>query len=466
MDDMKSIHEESLLIVRNLYPNLCAATRNKVKLDYKAMRTRFSQDGAKGTRAGVGISLVDRMYNVMTAKLSKGQQGYLMENGDLVADGDLINSLDAKDADQEQSRVSKRSKRQVTAKLPNSTPAVGDKRRSASSSSSDRSKSSRPPKKGKNDIDDVAPVGKRSSPISFQDVYDTVHRECSTVEETYTRIDDLLTSQAMISDALLEATNQLRDGAVLATSSVDDLQRFYVNARKDRETLISNYTRVIDILYSSYLEQFLLLHSSNMWYDNIVKGDEDAFKERLAIIGRQLHPKPIPPSRNRSTLEFKDTADVLREAELHDPHETVTKMRRLTRDHRNIVSVLRFSSDLQSELDSMEKIPSSGMINVGSLNLASATADRVREESEDLRDEYPSIARLNQPKKLLETLTSLSEYQELIGASPVDDGTDVGSTNHSDSTSGNDSSNAGSSRSHYGDAGSNVGNVTPGEQGP
>ena len=99
MDDMKSIHEESLMIVQNLYPNLYAATSNKVKLDYKSMRTRFSQDGERGTQAGVGISLVDRMYNVMIAKLSRGQQGYLMENGDLIADGDSINSLDAKDAD-------------------------------------------------------------------------------------------------------------------------------------------------------------------------------------------------------------------------------------------------------------------------------------------------------------------------------------------------------------------------------
>ena len=466
MDDMKSIHEESLLIVQNLYPNLYAATSKKVKLDYKTMRTRFSQDGERGTQAGVDISLVDRMYDVMVRSLSRKQQEYLIENGDLIADGDSINSLDTKDADQEQSRVSKRPKRQVATKPPNSTPTAGDKRRPASPSSSDKSKTSRPSKKSKNDIDDVTPVGKQSSPISFQDVYDIVHRGWSTVEETHTRIDDLLTSQALISDVLLETSTQLRDGAELAVASVDDLQRFYESVRKDRDTLISNYTRVIDILYSSYLEQFLLLHSSNMWYDNIVKEDEDAFKERLAIIGRQLHPKPIPPSRNRNTLEFKDTADVLREAELHDPHETVTKMRRLTRDHHNVVSVLRFSSDLQSELDSMEKIPSSGMINVDTLNLASATASRVRDECEGLRDVYPSIARLNQPKKLLDMLTSLAEYQEQIGASPVDDSTNVGSTNHSDSTSGNDGNNVGSSYSHHVDAGSNNGDVTPGGQSP
>ena len=63
-------------------------------------------------------------------------------------------------------------------------------------------------------------------------------------------------------------------------------------------------------------------------------------------------------------------------------------------------------------------------------------------------------------------LTSLPEYQEQIGASPVGDSTNVGSTDHSDITSGNDSSNVGSSHSHYGDAGSNVGGVTPGGQNP
>ena len=180
----------------------------------------------------------------------------------------------------------------------------------------------------------------------------------------------------------------------------------------------------------------------------------------MAVIGRQLHPKPTPPSRNRNTLEFKDTADVLREAELDDPHATTAKMKRLTNTSHNVVSVLRFSSDLQSELDSMGKIPSSGMINVETLNLASATASRVRDESKDLRDVYPSIARLNQPKKLLDMLTGLAEYQEQIGASPVDDSTNVGSTNHSDSTSSNDGNNVGSSHSHH------VGDVTPGEQIP
>ena len=242
-------------------------------------------------------------------------------------------------------------------------------------------------------------------------------------------------------------------------ASVDDLQRFYESVRKDRETLISNYTRVIDILYSSYLEQFLLLHSSNMWYDNIVEEDEDAFEERLAVIGRQLHPKPTPPSRNRNTLGFEDTADVLREAELVDPHATLARMKRLTNTSHNVVSVLLFSSDLQSELDIMGKIPPSGMINVGTLNLASATASRVRDECKDLRDVYPSIARLNQPKKLLNMLTGLAEYREHYGASPVDD-RNVGSTNHSDSTGSNDDNNVGSSHSHY------VGDVTSGEQIP
>ena len=278
-------------------------------------------------------------------------------------------------------------------------------------------------------------------------------------------MDDLLTSQASISDALLETSTQLRDGAEQAMASVDELERFYESVRKDRETLISDYTRVIDILYSSYFEQFLLLHSSNMWYDNIVKGDEDAFKERLAIIGRQLHPKPNPPSRNRNTLEFKDTADVLREAELDDPHGTIAEMKRLTYAPHNVVSVLRFSSDLQSELDSMGKIPSSGMINVDTLNLASATASRVRDECEGLRDVYPSIARINQPKKLLGMATSLAKYHEQNGASPVDDNTNVGSTNNSDSTNCNDGNNVGSSYSHHVDAGSNNGDVTPGGQG-
>ena len=152
MEDMKSIHEESLLIVQNLYPNLYTATSNKVKLAYKTMRTRFSQDGERGTQAGVGISLVDRMYDVMVRSLSRKQQEYLIENGDLIADGDSINSLDTKDADQEQSRVNKRPKRQVATKPPNSTPTAGDKRRPASSSSSDKSKTSRPPKKSKNAV--------------------------------------------------------------------------------------------------------------------------------------------------------------------------------------------------------------------------------------------------------------------------------------------------------------------------
>ena len=71
MEDMKSIHEESLLIVQNLYPNLYAATSNNVKLAYKPMRTRFSQDGERGTHAGVGKSLVDRMYDVMVRSLTK-----------------------------------------------------------------------------------------------------------------------------------------------------------------------------------------------------------------------------------------------------------------------------------------------------------------------------------------------------------------------------------------------------------
>ena len=114
----------------------------------------------------------------------------------------------------------------------------------------------------------------------------------------------------------------------------------------------------------------------------------------------------------------------------------------------------------------MGKIPPSGMINVETLNLASATASRVRDECKDLRDVYPSIARLNQPRKLLNMLTGLAEYREQYGASPVDDGTNIGSTNHSNSTSSSDGNNVGSSHSHHRDVGSNIGDVTPGGQSP
>ena len=158
MEDMKSIHEESLLIVQNLYPNLYAATSNNVKLAYKPMRTRFSQDGERGTQAGVGKSLVDRMYDVMVRSLTRKQQEFLEENGDLITDGESINSLDTKDADQEQPRVGKRLRRKIATKPPSSTPTAGDKRQSTSSSSSDKSKSS---KKSKSDVGDITPIAEQ-----------------------------------------------------------------------------------------------------------------------------------------------------------------------------------------------------------------------------------------------------------------------------------------------------------------
>ena len=109
-----------------------------------------------------------------------------------------------------------------------------------------------------------------------------------------------------IVDVVSDYSDKLWQGTTRARDNVAGLQSFYEAAHKDRQDLIDSYNRVIDILYQSYLEPFISLHSLNTCQGILVKsGEEEDYKKRLCDIGRQLHPKPLPPSRRSSTVEFR-----------------------------------------------------------------------------------------------------------------------------------------------------------------
>ena len=59
-----------------------------------------------------------------------------------------------------------------------------------------------------------------------------------------------------------------------------------------------------------------------MWFSNYVEKDEEGIGKHLGVLGRLLHPRPMCPSRNSCSLEFKDAVDVLRDVKLKEPLET------------------------------------------------------------------------------------------------------------------------------------------------
>ena len=474
MEDFKSIHKESLLIIQRLFPNLYSVASDKVHLDYETVRTRFSQDGINGTGKGVDKTLVRRMYDIMVNALPQGHRIYINS-----VDGDdlVLTEVDALGSDTESrgqpttERRSKRRRRQAALKTPVST--------ASSSSSSGKGpttasrKTSKRPKGSNSSVGNVTPAVQQddatpqpsatlsppspsfgpsvSSPTSSLDEIDKIiERQYKTAEEAKNRIDDLLAAQAKIADALCENSHELYKDAAQARSSVGNLQDFYNAAREDRETLIRNYTRVIDILYNSYLEQYLLLQTRNMWFSDHVEKDEEGIGKHLGVLGRLLHPRPECPSRNSSSLKFTDAVDVLRGVELEEPLDTLNHFRRFTKPGDHVVSALCFSNELQSELDGMGKIPPSGLINLSTLNLesSSSVAQDVKNEYESLRDPTPTIARSNKPSVLVGMYKS---YQQYLEQSSDDDPVDSNSVSHSSTTNNNDIA-AGSSYSHFGSA--------------
>ena len=417
MEQFQQCHAESLNIVKRIYPNLCAATGGVRKLDYGVMKKRFSQDGPNGTRAGVDKTLVERMYGILVKHLTSAQKHYLVEDGDLiVADA---NTIDPDDSDTEgKADATQSSKTRTTSGRKRKRAAGAGESQNSSNMDNKESKTVGETPEPNTDTVASSDIGNdlRLESSKLVDlVYDVVNREYGNAEEAKTRIEDLLDAQATISEAVVIHINQLHENAEQAKTSVESLRVFYDARNAERQELINSYTRVIDILYDSYIRMFTLLHSSNIWFGTPVTGDYEEYEQRLDSIARHLHPKPLQPLRGSTSLQFKDTADVVRDITIFTPHEVKNELKRETRVRESIVSVLRFSSGLQAELDAMNRIPPDGMINVSELqDLPYPTVKRITEECKILRSVGPPLIQVNDPSNLEAIAESYQQYLKMV----------------------------------------------------
>ena len=83
LQDFKQYHKESYKVVQAAYPNLYAQASKHTRLDYDTMKRRFSQDGGSSTNACVGVTLVERMRDLLIKKLPGSQQRLVEVDGDL-----------------------------------------------------------------------------------------------------------------------------------------------------------------------------------------------------------------------------------------------------------------------------------------------------------------------------------------------------------------------------------------------
>ena len=84
LEDFKQHHKESFGVVQVAYPNLYSQASKVARLDYETMRKRFSQDGGSSTNACVGVTLVERMRDLLIKKLPVSQQKLVELDGDLI----------------------------------------------------------------------------------------------------------------------------------------------------------------------------------------------------------------------------------------------------------------------------------------------------------------------------------------------------------------------------------------------
>ena len=427
IDQFQQCHAESLNIVKRIYPNLCAVTGVVKNLGYAVMKTRFSQDGPAGTGAGVDKTFVERMYGILVNNLTGAQKHYL------VADGDLLvvdaNTIDPDDSDTEV-------KADATQSSKTDTTTTGRKKRKRVTSIG-RNKQSHTAV-----VDDTQSNLRPESSDLVERVYDIVNRACENTEEAKTRIEDLLNAQSEITEAIMTHNDRLHDDAERSRTSVEGLRDFYATSGADRQALVNSYTRVIDILYNSYLETFTLLHSANIWFGTPVQGNWEDYEQRLNSIAGRLHPRPLQPLRGSTSLEFKDTADIVRDITIPSPLDLKTELKRETCVRDTVVSVLRFSGGLQAELDSMGKIPPNGMIDIRSLqHVPYNTAKRIMAEFDNLRPAGRQLIQVNDLSTLEAMGNDYKEYQRLFN----DNREAASSTAGSSTGSSTDDSTVGSS---------------------
>ena len=208
----------------------------------------------------------------------------------------------------------------------------------------------------------------------------------------------------------------LHSDATRARRNVTDLQSFYEAARKDRQNLIDSYTRVIDVLYDSYLEQFTTLHSLILCRRMpVLDLNEELYKElykkRFWSIGSQLHPKPLPPSRHGSTVQFADAASIAQSIKIIDPCQLCDSECELSSPPPDRVSIFRFSNGLQTTLDRMGLVPSHGLVDVDDLltKLPPNVHQQLTQEYDNLCPLGPVLIGANNIDELHSKVTSYHE---------------------------------------------------------
>ena len=227
-------------------------------------------------------------------------------------------------------------------------------------------------------------------------------------------VDQLLQTQRDITNVIADHCGSLHGDATRARRNVTDLQSFYEAARNDRQNLIDSYTRVIDVLYESYLEQFITLHSLILCrcmpiFDE--KLYKELYKERLWGIGCQLHPKPLPPSRRGSTVQFADAASIAESIKIIDPCQLCDSECELSSPPTDRVSIFRFSNGLQTTLDRMGLVPSHGLVDVDDLltKLPTDVHQQLTQEYDNLRPLGPILIGANNISELHSKVTSYHE---------------------------------------------------------